>query len=68
MTAIATMYVCVCKGVTDRDIEAKAVDGADYADIRRELGVATDCGSCGQTCKQLLKNYEMAATSAYSAA
>jgi len=68
MTVIAAMYICVCKGVTDREIEAKAIDGADYADIRRELGVATDCGSCGQSCKKLLKDYEMAATAEFSAA
>lgn len=68
MTVIANMYVCVCKGVTDRDIEAKVVEGADYADIRRELGVATECGCCGQSCKKLLKDYELAATAEFSAA
>ncbi len=62
------MYVCVCKGVTDRDIENKVIEGADYADIRRELGVATDCGSCGQSCKQLLKQYETAANGNFTAA
>lgn len=62
------MYVCVCKGVTDRDIEEKAIAGADYAEIRRELGVATECGCCGQSCKQLLKDYEWAATADFTAA
>lgn len=62
------MYVCVCKGVTDRDIENLAIEGADYSDIRRELGVATDCGSCGQSCKQLLKEFEWSATADFTAA
>ncbi|WP_028671474.1 (2Fe-2S)-binding protein [Saccharospirillum impatiens] len=52
------MYVCLCKGVTDRDIEEQAIQGADYSDVRRELGVATDCGACGQLCKSLLRQYE----------
>lgn len=52
------MYVCVCKGVTDKDIEEKAIQGADYSDIRRDLGVATDCGACGQLCKSLLRDFE----------
>lgn len=62
------MYVCLCKGVTDREIEEKAIEGAGYAEIRRELGVATDCGSCGQTCKKLLREYELAATAQFTAA
>lgn len=52
------MYVCVCKGVTDREIEQRAIQGDDYSDVRRELGVATDCGACGQLCKSLLRQYE----------
>lgn len=62
------MYICLCKGVTDREIEEKAVNGADYAEIRRDLGVATDCGACGQTCKKMLKEYELAVTAEFTAA
>lgn len=44
------MYVCVCHAVTDRQIREAAQGGArTLRDLRRELGVASDCGRCA-TC------------------
>jgi bacterioferritin-associated ferredoxin len=41
------MYVCICNGVTDGDIREAAARGArTVKDLRRELGVASDCGKC----------------------
>jgi bacterioferritin-associated ferredoxin len=46
------MYVCICKSITDRDIREAASCGArTLKDLRRELGVASDCGKCA-TCAQ----------------
>ncbi|RUO32858.1 bacterioferritin-associated ferredoxin [Aliidiomarina sanyensis] len=41
------MYVCLCEGVTDKEIE-KAVDqGArTMRDLRRNLCVGSQCGKC----------------------
>ena len=41
------MYVCLCNAVTDSQI-AQAVRGGcrDVADLSRELGLGTGCGSC----------------------
>lgn len=51
------MYVCLCKAVTDRQIRETLSGGnaCTYADIRRELGVATQCGKCGQMAKSIVE-------------
>lgn len=49
------MYVCICKGITEGQIQQALNEGADLQDLRRELGVATDCGMCGQTCKEMVR-------------
>lgn len=41
------MFVCLCNGVTDRDIRKAVNKGASsVADLRVQLGVANNCGSC----------------------
>lgn len=55
------MYVCVCRAVTDGDI-SKAVQQkgcCTMRDLRNELGVATQCGRCALTAKEIL-NEELA--------
>ncbi|NCF44950.1 MAG: (2Fe-2S)-binding protein [Proteobacteria bacterium] len=41
------MYICLCKAVTDHDIEAAVAAGArSLEQVQRELGVSTGCGRC----------------------
>ena len=41
------MIVCVCRRVSDRDIEREARDGCPSFDaLQDELQVATACGAC----------------------
>lgn len=49
------MYVCICRGITDRQIR-KAISGGArrMRDLRKELGVCSDCGKCGPCAKDLL--------------
>ncbi|TDY03727.1 (2Fe-2S)-binding protein [Thiohalophilus thiocyanatoxydans] len=50
------MYVCLCKGVTDTQIRDAVIDGADsLADVRRDLGVASNCGCCAKCARQVIK-------------
>ena len=50
------MYVCNCKGVTEREIWEAAARGAhSLKDLRRELGVASECGQCAEDAKRCLK-------------
>ena len=49
------MYVCLCQGVTDQDISDAVSAGAQsLADIQRELGAATGCGTCREFTEKLL--------------
>jgi bacterioferritin-associated ferredoxin len=44
------MYVCLCLGVTDRDIRRQIEDGAcSVAEVMRCTGAGTRCGSCRST-------------------
>lgn len=41
------MYICLCKAVTDNDIEAAVFNGAhSLAEVQKELEVSTGCGRC----------------------
>lgn len=49
------MYICVCKGITDRDIHEAARNGAArMRDIRIGLGVSEQCGVCACHAKMVL--------------
>ena len=40
------MIVCVCRRISDREIARHARAGMGFDDIQFELGVATQCGQC----------------------
>ena len=41
------MIVCICRRVSDRDIERKVRDGCcSFEELQDELDVATGCGAC----------------------
>jgi bacterioferritin-associated ferredoxin len=41
------MIVCLCRGVSERHIEATVAAGAKtVGDVSRACGAATDCGAC----------------------
>jgi len=49
------VYVCICNSVTDRDIHEAVARGArTVKDLRRELGVASDCGKCASCAREVL--------------
>lgn len=50
------MYVCVCNGVTERQIEAAVENGAtQLRELRLLLGVASECGRCASCAHQCLQ-------------
>ena len=50
------MYICICNQVTDREIRDAVFAGANrIRDIQQHLGVATQCGKCGQMAKCILQ-------------
>ncbi|NIR61872.1 MAG: bacterioferritin [Gammaproteobacteria bacterium] len=49
------MYVCICRAVTDGQIQAAVDDGAaSVGDLRRMLGVGGQCGRCARAAKTCL--------------
>ncbi|MDX5298082.1 MAG: bacterioferritin-associated ferredoxin [Gammaproteobacteria bacterium] len=49
------MYVCVCYGVTDRDIRAAVDNGCtSMRQLSRELNVGRQCGRCASMTRELL--------------
>jgi bacterioferritin-associated ferredoxin len=50
------MYVCLCRGVTDRQIREAAGEGAcRMRDLCARLGIAVQCGKCAKCARQILK-------------
>ncbi len=51
------MYVCVCQGVTERQIHQAARDGArTLKDLRHDLGVTSECGRCASCARDCLRD------------
>lgn len=49
------MYVCVCMAVTERQIRQAVEAGArTLKDLRRDLGVSSECGQCAAYARQCL--------------
>jgi bacterioferritin-associated ferredoxin len=54
-TEVTNMYICVCQGVTERQIHQAAQDGArSLKDLSRELGITRECGRCAMCARQCL--------------
>lgn len=50
------MYVCLCNSVTDSEIKKAIAQGASsLEDLQNELGVAVNCGRCGDCARKLLE-------------
>jgi len=48
------MYVCVCKAVTDGQIERLVADGArSWREVREQTGCGSQCGKCACLAKEL---------------
>jgi bacterioferritin-associated ferredoxin len=40
------MYVCICKGISDKDLENAMITHSTTRDVLKALGVGSDCGQC----------------------
>ena len=50
------MYVCICNGITDKQIRAAVDRGvASLQELQDELGVASQCGSCAEHALSMLR-------------
>lgn len=52
------MYVCICHGITDKDIQKAARSGvSDINQLAAETGATTGCGSCLDMAEDLLAQH-----------
>jgi len=52
------MYVCICRAMTEQEIQAAIELGADSMHaLRSQLGVSTECGKCAPEIQKILNNY-----------
>ena len=50
------MYVCICQKVTERDIHEAVAQGAyRMRDLRKQLGVSSQCGKCAGCAKAVCR-------------
>ncbi|AOY89061.1 (2Fe-2S)-binding protein [Marinobacter salinus] len=50
------MYVCLCHGVTDREIREAAENGVtSMRQLGKEMGVGRQCGRCASMAREILK-------------
>ncbi len=53
------MYVCICKGITQKQLEDAVASrkGQAAKDVMRALGLGSDCGTCVEDAiKQMLQS------------
>ncbi len=51
------MIVCVCRGVSEREVGESIAGGAVSVDaVVRQCGAGGDCGSCHDEIRQLLRS------------
>ena len=52
-----SMYVCICKAVTEKRIARAVGEGATtLKDLRESTGLGTNCGKCVPQAYQLLRD------------
>ena len=50
------MYVCLCQGITDQQIRSAVRSGASSLhELRRGLGVASQCGKCNLQTREIIR-------------
>ena len=56
------MYVCICNGITDRQIREVAEPGCrSVAELTMRTGAGAGCGSCLELAAQILEEAQPAA-------
>jgi len=52
------MYVCICHGITDRQIRRAVDQGArTLSEVRKHLPVAACCGRCAASARELIRSH-----------
>ncbi len=49
------MYVCICKAITDKQLEEAQKSSMSLREICNNLGLGSECGACIQEAVQMIK-------------
>lgn len=50
------MYVCLCNGLTDRDVKGAVASGIDaVSDVYQSLGAAPQCAKCTVHIREIIQ-------------
>ncbi|ANV85286.1 glycoprotein [Picosynechococcus sp. PCC 7003] len=53
------MYVCLCRGITEKQIrQAAEQQSCSMKELSSVMGVGMDCGTCLEYAAQLLQDYD----------
>lgn len=53
------MYICVCKAITDSQVQSSVASGVDSVrTLSRGTGLGTECGKCVGFAQQRLKHHK----------
>ncbi|WP_409421676.1 (2Fe-2S)-binding protein [Pseudaeromonas sp. ZJS20] len=59
------MYVCLCLGITDKEVQQAIAEGAhSLSALRLKLGVGGECGRCRRALREQLHGHGILAASA----
>lgn len=51
------MFVCLCHAITDTQIQEAVSQGdMSLSDVKKRLGVASQCGKCAKMATQVIQN------------
>jgi bacterioferritin-associated ferredoxin len=50
------MYVCLCNGLTDRQVRGAAKAGCSASGVHRSLGVRPKCGKCLPMMREIVRD------------
>ena len=40
------MYICVCKGITEKQLEEASLAVSSVTEVCKMLGIGSECGTC----------------------
>lgn len=49
------MYVCICKAITDKQLEDAKKSSQSLREVCQNLGLGSECGACIQEAVQMIQ-------------
>ncbi|MER2491393.1 bacterioferritin-associated ferredoxin [Catenovulum sediminis] len=54
------MYICLCNGITEKDIQKAAQEGCtSLVELRKKMDIANECGKCRKQAINVLRESQV---------